>query len=462
MNELAARLKAFGVIMRLGHDLFGAKDFQTAAVMAVNNARPVVGFGSSTLLRTENRKAEVISQYAQTAVNVHTRQAILQRDLLEMAGDLDDVREVSAANADEYGDGSVVRELCPGERTLMLVPLKPPPFLEKLPFRLVWLLEFEGKIPGYSGTAAKLLASSYAEALYCQDAGTTFSSRFRGKKLLSWKKIFWLVVLLTLIFVMFQRIPEKVNTEFELKAPEITTVYANFDGPIAHCRRPDKTLWKNGDMVQVGDVIAEYDTSQLQFRLEAAKAAVRETEAELKLKETASFSDRDRLGEVKLLEARLASARIAVEEASWYLQNAQLKAPRNGTLQLFDERAELLEGKVVRTGDRIFNVLGGRGMHVKIPVNERDSSILLEKPESVTLFLHTSPDTPIEAQVQEISPAPELTEQRTYCYNVIAVLPESKAKDLKYGQRGIARVEGAEVSIGYFLFKSVILYFRGL
>ena len=50
IQEMAARLKAFGVIMRLGHDLFNAADFQTAAVMAVNNARPVVGFASSTLL----------------------------------------------------------------------------------------------------------------------------------------------------------------------------------------------------------------------------------------------------------------------------------------------------------------------------------------------------------------------------------------------------------------------------
>jgi len=462
MNELAARLKAFGVIMRIGHDLFGAKDFATAAVMAVNNARPVVGFSSSTLLRIEDKKAQVVSQYAQAAVNVHTRQAVLQRDLLDIIGPLEDVKEVSAANADEFGDGSVVRELCPDEKMLLLVPLKPPSFLEKLPFRFVWLLEFEGKMPGYSGTAAKLLASSYAEALYCQDAGTTFSSKFRGKGLLSWKKIFWLTVLLLLIFIMFQRIPEKVNTEFELKAPEITTTYAIFDGPIADCRRPDGSLWKNGDPVEAGDVIAKYDTSQLEFRLEAAKAAVRETEAELKLKETASFTDRERLGEVKLLEARLASAKVAVAEASWYLEHALLRAPKSGTLQLFDERAEALIGKVVRTGDRIFNVLGGRGMDAYIPVNERDSSILLAKPESVTLFLHTSPDTPIEAQVREISPAPELTEQRTYCYNVIAVLPESETKSLKYGQRGIAKVEGDEVSIGYFLFKSVILYFRGL
>ncbi len=462
LQEMAARLKAFGVIMRLGHDLFNAADFQTAAVMAVNNARPVVGFRSSTLLRVQDRKAEVVAQYAQANKNVHSRQAVLQRDLLEITGELDDAVEISEENADKYGDGAVVRELCPDGTTLLLIPLKAPAFLKNPSFQLVWLLEFEGKVPSYATTSAKLLSASYAEALYCQRLGGFRVRRFGRRHLFSLKKLFWLLVLAATVYVMFQPIPEKVNAEFELKAPEITTVYAWFDGPVADCRRPDGTLWRDGDEVKEGDVIARYDTSQLEYRLAAAEAAVRETEAELKLKENASFTEKDRLGEVKLLEARLESAKVAVAEAKWYLDHAEMKAPCAGILQLADQRAEALIGKAVRTGDKIFDVMGGAGMDVKVPINERESSILLQNPEQITLFLHTSPDTPIYAKVREISPSPELTEQRTYCYNLIAELPEKESAGLKYGMRGIAKVEGASVSIGYFLFKSVILYFRGL
>lgn len=456
LNEMAARLKAFGVIMRLGHDLFGAPDFNTAAAMAVNNARPVVGFRSSALLRLQDRKAELISQYAQVAPNIHSRQAVLQRDLIEMIGELKDVTEVGSENADTFQKPEVVRELCPDSVSILLIPLKAPPFLKNPSFQLIWLLEFDGKPPAYALTAAKLLASSFAEALYCQRIGGSRVRAFGRKRLISFKRIFWVIVLAAIVYVMFQRIPEKVNAEFELKAPEITTVYAWFDGPIAECYKRD------GDMVKKGDVIAKYDTSQLEFRLSAARSAVRETEAELKLKENASFNDKERLGEVKLLEAKLESSRVAVAEAEWYLEHAALKAPCDGMIQLADERPEVLRGKAVRTGDRIFDVLGGRGMDVKVPVNERESSILLHSPQEITLFLHTSPDTPIRAKVREISPAPELTEQRTYCYNLFAVLPEKESKGLKYGMRGIARVEGDDVSVGYFLFKSVILYFRGL
>lgn len=456
LNEMAARLKAFGVIMRLGHDLFNAPDFETAAAMAVNNARPVVGFRSSTLIRVQDRKAEIVSQYAQVAVNRHSRLAVLQRDLIELAGPVDDVLEISAENAEKYGDGLAVQELCRGNVSLLLIPLKPPVFLGNTVLKFIWMLEFEGKPPAYAVTAARLLASSYSEALYCQRIGGSRVRAFRSRRFINFKRIFWMALLLAAVLVMFVRIPEKVNAEFELKAPEIATVYAWFDGPVADCFK------KNGDWVREGETVARYDTSQLEFRLSAARSAVRETEAELKLKENASFTDKEHLGEVKLLEAKLESARVAVAEAEWYLAHAELKAPRTGTLHLADERPEALAGKAVRTGDKIFEVLGGKGMDVKVPVNESDSSILLKEPEMITLFPHTSPDKPVRARVREISPAPELTEQRTYCYNLIAELPEEAARGFRYGMRGIAKIKGEDVSIGYFLFKSVILYFRRL
>jgi hypothetical protein len=34
--------------------------------------------------------------------------------------------------------------------------------------------------------------------------------------------------------------------------------------------------------------------------------------------------------------------------------------------------------------------------------------------------------------------------------------------DLRYGMRGIAKLSGGDVSLGYRLFKSTVLYFRGL
>ena len=58
-----------------------------------------------------------------------------------------------------------------------------------------------------------------------------------------------------------------------------------------------------------------------------------------------------------------------------------------------------------------------------------------------------------------ISPKPVLTELGRYCY---VVKMELTSKDIKLmpGLRGIARVEGEKVSLGYYLFKNVILWWR--
>ena len=53
-----------------------------------------------------------------------------------------------------------------------------------------------------------------------------------------------------------------------------------------------------------GELIAEYDTAPLNYRLSSAQNALREIEAELALEEQSAFADEERLGKVKLLEAR--------------------------------------------------------------------------------------------------------------------------------------------------------------
>jgi len=93
-------------------------------------------------------------------------------------------------------------------------------------------------------------------------------------------------------------------------------------------------------------------------------------------------------------------------------------------------------------------------------VSERDGSVLYEN-MSIQLFLYTSPEKAIPVKILEISHYPELTEQKTYCYKIRAELP-ADTKDLRLGMRGIAKISGSEVPLGYYLFKSVVLYFRGL
>ena len=198
----------------------------------------------------------------------------------------------------------------------------------------------------------------------------------------------------------------------------------------------------------------------MQYRASMAKAALQEVETELAVEQQDSFTDQEKLGKVKLLEAKRDTLLVSVREAEWYLQHSVIIAPEAGVLALSDGRAEFLTGKAVKTGDKLFEIYGGNGMLAEVAVNEENSSILQNK-FTIELFLHTAPEKAIPAEVHEVAQYPELNAAKLYCYMVRAKLPENIA-DLRYGMRGIAKISGEKVFLGYYLFKNMILYFRSI
>ena len=107
----------------------------------------------------------------------------------------------------------------------------------------------------------------------------------------------------------------------------------------------------------------------------------------------------------------------------------------------------------------MFDVYSGKGAVAEIQVDQREGSILLDKFD-VSLFLYTEPDKELSCKVVEVQQYPVINEQRTYCYKVRAEL--LNADSLRYGMRGVAKLRGERVSLGYYLFKNIVIYLRWL
>lgn len=452
-NEWSARLKAFGMIIKLSNDLFAAPDFATASGIAVNSSRALLQYKASTMLELQaNGSAKVLTAFAHLAVNSASTEAQAQRLLLENLTLTDKPLLLSLADKEDLTPEAqnALSELISERETLMVVPLVPPAFLGEVSFRLVWLLVFPDEVPQFALNASSILSRNYGEALYCHRCcRVSGANRLRG--ILRPRKMVIILLLALLAALMFVPVRDSINAEFEVKPALTISSYAWFDGPVAKCYKQD------GDRVKAGELIAEYDTSQVAFRRANALSMVREIEKELDLESSAAFSDRTRLGKVQLIEQRLNSAKVAVAEADWYLAHAQFRAPISGVLALADGRAELLVNRAVRTGDKIFDIYSGNSSTAHILVNERESSILRGKFDA-TLFLYTAPETAIKTEISVVSNTPELTEQRTYCYKVRAKM--LNAGDLLYGMRGIAKLRGEPVSLGYYLFRNLVIYLR--
>ncbi|MBR6057163.1 MAG: efflux RND transporter periplasmic adaptor subunit [Victivallales bacterium] len=441
-EDLSARLKALAFIIKYGHDLFSAKTFDDTAANVVNNSRSMLNFRTSVLLESNGRKSRIVAQFGQPEVNPHSRLAVLQQRLADSIIFDEPAVTITA-------DSGLDPELAQNDAVYYALKLTPPPNSDKTTLFYIWLLEYEKEIPPLVPNTARLLANSAAEALFYQ--------RLTKRRL--WvlrdtlpKIIFWIILLGAVAALMFIRGPERITAEFTLKAPQVTGAYAVFDGMVANCLLP------NGAQVSKGDIIMEYDVSQLKYRLGAATSQLRETEAELALEEQNAFSDQARLARVKLLEAKRNTAKVAVEEAQWYLEHAQITAPADGFLVITGGLAELFAGRAVKTGDKLFEIHGGDGMLADIPVNEQNASILAQSPK-LELFLHTAPENALDCQIIDIARLPELTEQKTYCYHVQARL-DNPHDGLRFGMRGVAKLSAGDYSLGYRLFKNVILYTR--
>ena len=441
-EDFSARLKALAFIIKYGHDLFNAQTFDDAAANVVNNSHSMLNFRTATLLESNGRKSRVVAQFGQPNVNKNARLAVLQRKLADSLVFDEDAVVVTA-------DNGLEAELAQNDAVYYALRLPPPPNSDNTPLFYIWLLEYEKEIPAYVPNSAKLLANSAAEALFYHRLTKRRFWALRGSLP---KLCFWTIVLGAVAAMMFIRGPERITAEFTLQAPQITGAYAMYDGIVATCLKPD------GASVKKGDVIIEYDVNQLKYRLGVAMSQLRETEAELALEEQSAFSDQSRLARVKLLEARRDTAKVSVDEAQWYLQNAQIHAPADGLLVLTGGHAELFAGRAVKTGDKLFEVHGGDGMLADIPINEQNASLLRLSPQ-LALFLHTAPENALECEVIDVAHYPELTEQKTYCYHVHARLTGDH-EGLRYGMRGIAKLSAGNYSLGYRLFKNVILYTR--
>ena len=457
-NELKSRLRAFAAILRLNRDAFSFKDLVSTALHIVNDSKTLLAYDRSALVDLRSQK--VIAEYSQTEVNEHTRYA---RALTSVCRELktgNDPVELSAASPEEVLSAfsrkarTDLHFLTEDGTVLLCVPLRHSknPDSEKYPF--IWVLEYKNSVPPHVPATLALLASDYSCALWLHSPSGFLRSLNRFLFRITFARLFLLLFIVFCGALFTVDVEHTVSAEFVLKPKSAYSSYAWFDAVVKKCHV------KDGQIVKKGTKILSYDTARMRFQLSAALAAYKETDAEYEQESKAAFTDRERLGKLKILSHRRKQAQIAIEEARWYLAHSEVYAPVDGMVTLVDGSADKLANRALRTGEKQFDIYSGEGMIAEIRVNEKDASVLDKNP-FITLFLHTKPELPIRVKVISSRYYPELTEQNIYCYNLQAEMAEP-VPGLRYGMRGVARVSGEKVKLGYYLFRSLVLWYRGL
>lgn len=444
-------------VLRLGHEAFQKNDLLSSAYHILNNTRVLIKYDRACLVDMRQARPKMIAVSGQSEVKQTSEYSLNMRKLLEPLKAVTDQCEItkellqenkaseSSLKAFEYFNKQNIY--------IILIPLVKVGSVKANECSVFWVVEFFGEFDKSSFSILSLISQHYREAIwyYTKENDRILPRLMKNRKIFTPLKVLIYLIILFVI-ISFFRISQNVAGTFELTPSDESTVYAPYSGIISG------TDYKNGAAVQTGNIILKYDTEEMKYNLLDAENTYNEISAELDWVKQNSFVDKKELGKVKILVLKRKREEIEIEKIKWYLSKADIKAKINGTLVLND--MEKWTGKAVRAGEKLFEVVSPHKLFAEVMLNEADAAVLNSKTH-IVLYLHSRPETPITGKIISASPKPMLTKTGQFCYIITMKLSDVDSGYI-VGMRGIARISGDKVSIGYYLFKNIVLWWRKL
>jgi len=454
IRSLKGKLNVISTVMRLGNEAFRRHGLGGLGLHVVNNSRLLVRFDRSALVDMRSGRPKLIAVMGMAEADNNTEYGLNVLRLVAGFGDLKEKVQVTeevlaerGANEDTLDAFASLQE---SASTIFVMPLRDQGEGPETPLFL-WVVEFVEVPPAGTDSVLQLLAETYNNALW-----SSVYSRRRFTQLLSVSgrmfspmRVFLYIVGLFILSLFF-RVQQNVAADFEIVPEEKATLYAPYDGAIK------QVYFRSGSDVKSGDLIMAYNTEEIEFKLADAQASYDEITARVDYVRRQAFTDNTHLGEIKLLSIQREKEKINIEKMKWYLQQSSIRATRAGVVVIDDD--ERWEGKAVRTGDRLAEIFTPGHLIAAVYLNEKDASVI-DKDMGIALYLHTKPETPLTGDVLSISPKPLLQKNSQYCYVIKIGLSN---QNLIFGMRGVARVSGPRVSLGYYLFRNLVLWWRKL
>ena len=453
---LKGRVNLLSVILQLGHEAFLKDTEEELYFHILNNSRQVMPYTRSCIVEYRHSKVEMLSVMGQAVVNQNSDYVLQIKEIIRAFAPVNSQMTINddylqKNNISEHVV-SAYSELTDGKRKLMLLPLQPPD-KSKTERNIIWVIEFTVK-EDLAANSLTVLGKHYSEALwYMLSSKKWKSSRTFSKFSVLMRPMFIIAALLAaFVWACFSyTLPISAKADFELVPEKYAVSYAPIDGVVS------KVFHTNGEKVKKGEVVLAYDTNELNFDLSLEEKKLREIEINRSLAEL----DPERRAETPILEAQIKQELVKISEIRWKLAQTKVTAEHSGVLVM--EEKEILLGKEVRAGEKLFETVFSGKLIAEIHLNEKDAVVFDKDAETgVSLYLHARPEYPLPAaKVISISPKPFISETNDYCYRVKATFDNSNNLGL-VGMRGVAILHGKTVTLGYYLFRNMILAWREL
>jgi biotin carboxyl carrier protein len=256
-------------------------------------------------------------------------------------------------------------------------------------------------------------------------------------------------VAVAIVAAAFMPIPMTVLAPAEIvpSSPEI--VSAPMDGVVHEILVPP------GTRVEAGTPILRFTDTKVRNDVELAARAKSVAEAKyFRVLQSAVSTQKD-MQDLGVAKAELAMAEADLGYARELLSRVEVRAAKSGIV-VYSAKSDWL-GKPVSIGERIIEIADPERTEIRIDVHVSDA-IALERSARVSLFLDGDPLNAVEGIVERISYRPTLSSEHQLVFRTTAKFSDNTSRQI--GLRGTARLSGETVSLGYYLFRRPIAFFR--
>ena len=277
----------------------------------------------------------------------------------------------------------------------------------------------------------------------CYDGSKKAGAWLVGPKHTVWK-LAGLALAAVVIAAAVVRVPYRVEATMELQPRETRVVAAPYEG-VVKILGPEI---KPGARVEVGDLLFEIDTYELDLRANQARTQLLQAQAEADAARRQGADDEEAQAELRAQQAQ--------EELDLYLFNisrARVTAPISGTIIEGDLRERV--GSPVKVGDALMRIAQLDDMIVVARVDDRDIRLVREavrkseeagEPLRSAIATKAAPAKTVGIAITDIIPLAQ-PEEGVNAFEVRAELTEPALPWMRPGMEGIAKLDTGDRTI---------------
>jgi multidrug resistance efflux pump len=273
---------------------------------------------------------------------------------------------------------------------------------------------------------------------------SSYVSLFGGSK---FKKL----TIVALIVAFFCPVQLSMTAPVEVVASHATTISMPFDGVI------DDVVVRPGDVVIVGQELAQMDKTQLQSDFDRADQKVIATQSSLSRTGFESLRSGEKKEDLQKLRSEIDVLKIERKYAQKLLNKTEITTPVDGVAVFSD--ASALKGKALATGEKIMVIADPKDAEllVRIPAQ---SLLPIGVGDGVSFFLNQSPLKSYDAKIAAIGYESSMDVDGLLTYKIRAQY--DNALDLRIGWQGTAKIKSHWSIFGYSLLRKPLIALRNL